>query len=129
MYNSLWYDLLSKPPLTPPAGIFLPVWIFLYSTIVISLILYIVKPISYNKQKGIIYFILHILLNIFWSPAFFILKNIGLGLIILILMIITGILMFIEFFRVSKLAGYILIPYFLWIFFALYLNIGFFVLN
>ena len=129
MYDSIWYDLLSKPPFTPPSGIFLPVWVFMYSTIVVSLIQFTVKPISYNKIKGLTYFIIHMILNIIWSPAFFLFKNIGLAMIIIIFMIITGILMLIEFFKVSKLSVYILIPYFLWIFFALYLNIGFFVLN
>ena len=129
MYNSFWYDLLTKPPLTPPSGIFMPVWIFLYSTIVISLILYIIRYSDIKKTNGLILFVTHMILNVIWSPIFFVFKNIGLALIVLILMIITGILMLLEFHKVSKLSSYILIPYFLWICFALYLNTGFFILN
>ena len=129
MFNSTWYDLLIKPPLNPPAGIFLPVWIFMYTAIFVSLILFIIRYSRTPKTKGIILFVLHMILNVAWSPIFFGLKNIGFALVILILMVITGILVLVEFYKVSRLSSYILIPYFLWICFALYLNTGFFILN
>ncbi len=124
MYKTIWYDNLIKPAFNPPASIFSPVWIILYGTILVSLILFAIRPSSESKLKGYIYFITQMLLNLAWSPAFFYLHNIGLALGIIILLDITVIMTMIQFF-----ACYILIPYLLWILFATYLNVSFFVLN
>ena len=129
MYNSVWYNSLTKPFLTPPAFVFPPVWIFLYTTLLIALILYSVKFSRAGKLRGYIYFIIQLLLNLAWSPAFFIMKNIGLALFIIILLDIYVLLTIFRFYKVSKTAGIILIPYFIWILFATYLNAGFFVLK
>ena len=129
MYNTIWYDNLIKPALNPPSEIFSPVWIILYGTILVSLILYTIKISRHKKLRGYIYFITQMLLNLAWSPAFFYLKNIGLALGIVILLDILVIMTIIQFYKVSKLSGITLIPYLIWILFATYLNIGFFVLN
>ena len=129
MYNSLWYNLLNKPFLNPPAWIFPPVWIILYATILIALILYTFKFSRKSKVKGYIFFIMQMILNLAWSPAFFMMKNIGLALIVVVLLDLLVILMIIEFFKVSKLSSYILVPYLIWILFATYLNISYFILN
>ena len=129
MFNSAWYSNLTKPIFTPPAGIFSPVWIFLYATLLISLILFAVKPTFKDKLRGYIYFITQMLLNLAWSPVFFYYKNIGLALIIVIVMDIFVVLTIKRFFIVSKTAAILLLPYLIWILFATYLNIGFFLLN
>ena len=129
MYNSYWYSNLIKPAFTPPAVIFSPVWIFLYATLLVSLILFSVKPAYENKLLGYLCFITQMLLNLIWSPAFFYFKNIGLALIIIILLDIFVILTMKRFFTVSKTAAIILLPYLIWISFATYLNTGFFILN
>ena len=129
MYDSSWFDLLNKPFLNPPSVIFAPVWIILYGTLLISLILYSIKPSTKSKLNGYIYFIMQLLLNLSWSPAFFELQNIKLALVIVILLDIFAVLTLIKFLKISKTAGIILVPYVLWIFFATYLNIGYLVLN
>ena len=129
MYNSIWYDSLLKPWLNPPAWIFPPVWIMLYCSIFIALILFTIKFSRYSKLKGYIFFLVQLILNLVWSPAFFMLKNIGLALIIVLFMDIFVLLTLLEFKKVSKLSSVILIPYFLWIIFATYLNIEILILN
>ena len=129
MFNSVWYDTLNKPLLNPPAWIFSPVWIILYTTLLISLILYTTKTTYKNKLYGYILFVSQLVLNLAWSPIFFGMKNIGLALGVVILMDILTLLNIIYFCRVSKTSGLILIPYFLWILFATYLNAAFWVLN
>ena len=69
------------------------------------------------------------LTNFAWTPIFFGLKNIGLALAIIILLDILVLWNIIVFYKNSKPAGLILIPYLLWILFATYLNFGYFVLN
>ena len=128
MFDTLWFDTLIKPPFNPPAWIFTPVWIILYGMIFVSLLLYTIKP-ARNKMRGYIYFIIQMVLNLAWSPVFFLLHNITLALIIIILMDLFVILTIKRFYTVSKFAGMMLIPYFLWILFATYLNTAFLILN
>ena len=128
MFNTFWYDNLNKPFLSPPDWIFMPMWTLLYITIFISLIFYIYAK-SKNKNSGYIYFAAQIILNILWTPLFFILQNISLALIDIVLLDIFTVLTMRKFYSVSKIAGILLIPYLLWIIFATYLNIGYFILN
>ena len=128
MYNSDWYNSLIKPFLSPPDGVFLPVWTVLYITILISFILYFINP-NKNKKTGYIFFFVQLVLNLSWSFVFFKFKSISGGLIIIFLMGVFIFLTIKKFYSVSKISGLILIPYFLWVLFATYLNLGFLILN
>ena len=128
MFNSIWYQNLVKPYLAPPNWIFAPIWTVLYILIFASLVFYIYTPIK-NKELGYILFFIQILLNILWSPFFFGLKSILGALIILILLDVVLLFTIVQFFKVSKIAGIILIPYLIWILFATYLNIAYLILN
>ena len=129
MFDTVWYDNLTKPFLNPPAWIFPPVWIILYCSLLIALILFTVSFSKKKKFDGYVLFLVHMIFNFLWSPVFFILHKINIALVIVVLMDVTAILMIRKFFSVSKLSGYILFPYLFWIFFATYLNIQFLVLN
>jgi len=129
MFDTVWYDNLTKPFLNPPAWIFPPVWIILYCSLLIALILFTVSFSKKKKFDGYVLFLVHMIFNFLWSPVFFILHKINIALAIVILMDVTAVLMIRKFFSVSKLSGYILFPYLFWIFFATYLNIQFLVLN
>ena len=126
---NIWYSTLNTPPLTPPSEIFAPAWGILYTTIIVAFILFASKKTILDKKKGYIYFCLQIVFNLLWSPAFFWMKNMLLALIIVIILDILVFFNIKEFYRISKPAGLILIPYMLWILFATYLNIGFLLLN
>ena len=128
MFNSVWYNNLTKPLFTPPKFLFAPVWAILYITILISFILFF-KEKNEDKIFGYLYFSLQFFLNLIWSPIFFGLKNIGFALLIIVLLDIFVFLNIKEFYRISKISGLILIPYFIWILYATYLNFGYFVLN
>lgn len=128
MYNSLWYNSLTKPFLSPPNWIFAPVWFILYFTILISLILYIIKPAE-NKGLGYFYFAMQLILNFLWSPVFFAAQNIAFALVIVVLLDIFILLTILKFYSVSRVSGLILIPYFLWSLFATYLNLAYLLLN
>ena len=124
-----WYSALIQPPLKPPAWLFAPVWTVLYITMAVSLFLYARKYTIKSKAWGYVLFFTQLLVNLSWSPAFFGLKNIGLALALIILLDILVLLNILEFYKISKTAGRILIPYFLWLIFATYLNLGIFILN
>ena len=128
MYNSVWYNSLIKPDLAPPDWIFAPVWMILYLLIFLSLILYFLK-IAENKKPGYIFWSIQFLLNIIWSPIFFLAKNITGAFLVIIFLDIFVILTIIKFYSVRKITGILLFPYLIWILFATYLNAGYLLLN
>lgn len=129
MINLDWYANLNKPLLTPPDWIFSPTWIVLYITIFVSLIIFTTTVARKDKIKGYVLFILQLLLNILWTPVFFVFKNVGLAFVIIILLDVLVCLTIKSFYKVSKKAGIILLPYFVWILYATYLNAGICFLN
>lgn len=129
MYSSQWYTNLIKPYFVPPNWIFVPAWTFLYMTIILALILFIVKKSDKSKKLGYIFFIIQLLLNFAWSPVFFLMQNTGFALLILIFLDFFTFLTIKEFYKISIFAGILLIPYQTWILYATYLNFGYFILN
>jgi len=127
--NLNWYNTLNKPFFTPPAKIFMPAWIILYILIFTSLILYMNVKTFENKTPGYIAFIIQLILNLSWSPVFFGMNNIELSFAIIVLLLIAIIFTIIFFYRISKIAAMLLIPYLLWVIFATYLNFGIMKLN
>ena len=128
MFSSSWYMNLIKPQFSPPDWVFAPMWSFLYVSIFASLALYI-NSYGENKTLGYVFFVIQMLLNIIWTPVFFGLQSIQGGLIVVILLDIFVFLTMYKFFQCSKIAGLVLIPYFIWIMFATYLNVGYLILN
>lgn len=120
-----WYATLNRPSFSPPNWVFGPVWTILYTLIGISLYRIWIK----NKKGSLKLFFLHLFLNAVWSPIFFGLQNLGLAFVIIFLMDITLIIIINNFYKLDKLASYLLIPYLLWIGFASLLNLSFWKLN
>lgn len=129
MFDYSWLTTLNKPAFAPPAWVFSPVWTILYIMIFIALIVYAKKSVFLNKKWGFFIFFTQLIVNFAWTPIFFGLHNIGLALAVIILLDILVLFNIIEFFKVSKSSAYLLIPYFIWIIFATYLNLGYFILN
>ncbi len=129
MMNLDWYNTLIKPKFTPPSQIFAPVWGVMYTLIFISIIIILSTKTEVNKTKAVSAFLVQLILNFSWSPIFFQLQNIELSFIIIILLLIAIITTITLFFRISKIAAILLVPYLLWTSFAAYLNYSIMVLN
>ena len=129
MYNSDWFDTLNKPLLNPPSALFQPVWVVLYSMMVLSIILFAFEKTDKSKMRGYLYFGIQLFFNLIWSPIFFLLQNIGFAFLIIVLLDIFAIMTVKEFYKVSKFSAMLLIPYIVWILFATYLNGAYFYLN
>jgi len=125
-----WYVTLNKPFFNPPNWIFAPVWTILFFMMGISL--YKVWTKNSNdkkKEQAIKIFIFQLILNLFWSLAFFGLHQPLLALITIVFLWIA-ILMTIKYFlKISKSAAYLLVPYILWVSFASILNLAIVILN
>ena len=127
---SSWYASLRKPAFAPPNWVFAPVWTTLYFLMGISL--FIVWNIGLEKnsvRKSIVVFGIQLLLNVFWSYLFFGLKSPLLGLVEIVVMWLMILLTILVFFRISKKAAVLLIPYLMWVSVASYLNYSILVLN
>jgi tryptophan-rich sensory protein len=127
---STWYVELNKPVFNPPNWVFGPVWTALYILMGISLYLVWSKGIKTKKAKAAVtIFSIQLALNILWSVIFFGLKS-PLFAFIEIVFLWSAILMtIIYFYRISKPAAYLLLPYILWVSFAAVLNCFLFILN
>lgn len=117
-------DSLVKPLLFPPKILFPIVWTILYFLMSISLYL----SSKYNKEIYKIYGI-QLILNSLWSPLFFMFKIYLFSTIELLILIVFVAIMIKEMKLENKLSAYLQIPYFIWLLFALYLNVSIYILN
>jgi translocator protein len=126
---STWYVGLEKPFFVPPTWIFGPVWAMLYLLIGVSLYLVWVTPYKESKKLAYIAFGAQLVLNGLWSFVFFGMHAPEAGVVIILVLVGTIIGTMRIFWRISSTAAYLLIPYLLWVGFALALNIAVAVLN
>ncbi len=124
-----WYVTLNKPTFNPPNYIFGPVWTVLYILMGVSLFHIIQTPISTNRKKSLQLFFLQLLLNFMWSFLFFKYHLLLISFIEIILLWSCIIIMIKYFTKIHKIAGYLQIPYLVWVTFAAILNGSFIFLN
>ena len=126
-FKEPWYSLLIKPNFNPPDWIFAPVWTTLYLMMTIA-----IWKFWHDKNQNVntiyIYFI-HLIFNTTWSVVFFIFHKIFLAFVVLVILIYLIIVLILRFKRVNMLSYYLMIPYLLWCFYALILNLSLVILN
>ncbi|MCX7940915.1 MAG: tryptophan-rich sensory protein [Endomicrobia bacterium] len=125
-----WYLTLNKPSFNPPNWVFAPVWTGLFILMGIScyIIWNKIGRIDFRNLVYLIYFF-QLIFNLLWSVLFFSFRNPILGLVNIILLWILAVVNIKLFYRISKLAGWLLIPYILWLSFAFVLNFAIVILN
>jgi translocator protein len=125
-----WYASLNKPWFTPPPWVFGPVWTTLY--ILMGISLFLVLREGWERKDvhiGTAIFGIQLVLNILWSYLFFGLQSPLYGLIGIAALWIAILVTIIWFFRISRPAAILLIPYIIWVSIASALNYGVYVLN
>jgi len=123
IYNDDFYKNLKKSKLNPPNYVFGIVWTFLYILLIISFILIWKDKKCFPFCRPLFLFIVQIILNLAWTTIFFRFKKIKLALVITIIILLLTIYIFFDFYKINKYAAYLLIPYILWLCFAIYLNL------
>lgn len=125
-----WYAALEKPSGTPPNGVFGPVWLTVYAMMGVGLALIWNQPAETRlKRRALRWFGLQFGLNLLWTPAFFGLQRIDLAFAIIVpLLLLIGLTVRATL-PISRPAARLLLPYFAWVGYATYLNLGFLVLN
>lgn len=122
------YKYLDKPPLAPPSIVFPIVWTILFILMGISSYL-IYESNDENKSKALLIYGIQLVVNFIWPIFFFILNYRLIALFVIITLLILIIVMIVKFYKINKLAAYLQIPYLIWVIFATYLNLGFYILN
>ena len=125
-----WYAWLQKPSFSPPDWLFAPVWGTLYVLIGVAVWLVWKKGTNINAVRWALWlFLLQLSLNSLWSIIFFGFRNVGGALVEIGIMWLAIAATIVAFFRVSRPAAYLLVPYFLWVTFAAILNHAIWMLN
>lgn len=125
-----WYARLVKPSFNPPEWIFGPVWTALYLLLgVAAFIIWQQGLDQLRVKRALMAFLLQLVLNVLWSFVFFGMESTLGGLILIIVLWGAILLTVILFFRQSRQAGWLLIPYIVWVTFATVLNAAIFALN
>lgn len=125
--KSMNYASLNKPPFAPPGILFPIIWTILYILMGISFAL--LTTHGKNTDLTTKSYYLQLFVNLVWPIIFFTFKWRLFALIWIILLLILVINMIYQFFRQYKLSSYLQIPYLLWICYATYLNLFFYLLN
>jgi tryptophan-rich sensory protein len=127
---SIWYAALERPVFAPPNWVFGPVWTVLYIMMGIAAFLVWKKGWEHREVKlGLITFLVQLILNAMWSIVFFGFESPISGVVVILGLLVVILFTIIRFFRVSKVAGWLLVPYILWVSFAALLNISIWLLN
>ncbi|MCX6821702.1 MAG: tryptophan-rich sensory protein [Candidatus Aenigmarchaeota archaeon] len=125
-----WYATINKPSFTPPNWLFGPVWITLYTLMGISLYLIWNKGLENKEVKSSLFiFSAQLALNALWSILFFGLKSPFYAFVEIIILWIAIAVTIFKFYKISKNAGLILLPYIIWVSIALTLNFYVCILN
>lgn len=128
--SMIMFQYIKKPPLSPPAWLFPIVWTVLY--VLMGLASYLVFSSKKPKKQvdtALIFYAVQLVFNFFWSLIFFNRGNYLFALIWILALWVLIIITAIKFYNIDKRAGFLMLPYFLWVTFAAYLNYAIYILN
>ena len=124
------FEALNQPPLSPPGWLFPVVWTVLYVLMGIASYLVSVSDAPQEeKARALWTYGIQLAFNFLWPIAFFNLKWNLFAFLWLVILWILILITALRFGRIRKPAGYLLVPYLLWVAFAGYLNLGIYLLN
>ena len=127
--NSMeFYQSLKQPPLSPPGWVFPLAWTILYSLMGVAAYLVWMRD-STGRNGALFFYGLQLIFNFVWPLLFFNARAYRASLIWLLLLWVLILITTARFFQETKAAGWLMIPYLLWVAFAGYLNAGVWLLN
>ena len=117
-----WYSGLEKPDFQPPSWMFGAVWTTLYALMGLAVAAIWNEPSSHERGKALRLFFAQLLLNYAWSPVFFGGRMIEIALLLLGVILLLALMTAKYFRRIRLVAGWLLLPYLLWLCLAIALN-------
>lgn len=117
-----WYVEINKPEWNPPNWIFAPVWSTLFLMMAVAVWL-VWKQAGFGKSRFALgAFAAQLVLNALWSVVFFGMKETGWACVEIAMLWAAIVVTTCQFYRHSKLAAGLMIPYLMWVSFASFLN-------
>lgn len=116
------FETVNQPPLTPPMWLFPVVWSILF--VLMGIASYLVVMQKGEDTKALTLYTVQLIFNFFWSIWFF---NLGWYLFAFLWLVALWILILattVAFYRISKPAAWLMLPYLVWVALAGYLNLG-----
>ncbi len=124
------YQQLQQPPLAPPGWIFPIAWGILYALMGIAAgLIWLNNGDMLARRNALNLYAIQLFVNFTWSIIFFRFMAFGAGVAVVLLLDVLVLLTLLRFWKISRPAGILLIPYLLWLLYATYLTIGIAVLN
>lgn len=120
-----WYEALVKPFFTPPNWLFGPAWSLIYLLIATAGWRVIIS--EGFPSRAFRFWLLQMLLNWMWTPVFFGLHHIVIGLVVIVALLVTVIAFIVS--ARDRVARWCFVPYALWLCYATCLNAGILLLN
>lgn len=124
-----WFAEINKPSWNPPDWVFGPVWTVLYLMMGVSAWLVWKQSGFKDAALPLGCFAVQLALNTTWSILFFGIRQPGWAFVEIIVLWFSIALTIVLFFKHSKLAAGLLVPYLLWVTFASCLNYSIWSLN
>ena len=121
-YANRWFAALDKPAEMPPGWAFAATWTILYVLMGLALALILGARGARQRRIAIGLFVVQFVMNLAWSPLFFVAHQVDTALILLALLFVVAALTTWRFARIRPIAGLLLLPYLFWLVFAGYLN-------
>ena len=124
------FESLNQPPLSPPGWLFPVVWTLLYILMGIASYLVLTSgKLRDNINRSLVLYGVQLAFNFLWPIIFFSLSAYLFAFIWLIALWLLIFAATVSFYHKSHIAGYLMIPYLIWVAFAGYLNLGIYLLN
>ncbi|HNX10999.1 MAG TPA: tryptophan-rich sensory protein [bacterium] len=118
-----WYNGIALPSFTPPGYVIGIIWTIIFILAALSALwAYSSKKIGPKAELIMILFLASAALNVWWSAFFFGFNLVGVALIELIVLNLVNLLLIILLAKKQWQPALLLLPYFLWVCFAGYLN-------
>ena len=124
-----WYSTLHQSLLTPPNIVFPLVWSILYCMLAISGSLLWQNRHQPKAKAALVFYAVQVLLNWAWTPLFFYFHWIGASLFCISGIIVFTLITILITRKSYKWSCIMLVPYFIWLLFAGYLNAVIWILN
>lgn len=111
-----FYAQLAKPSWAPPAGVFGPVWSVLYT--IMGVAAWLVWRSANPAKVALSLFVAQLAANSLWSWLFFAWHQGALATVEVLVLLALIVATAVAFWRISRLAAALLVPYALWVSFA-----------
>lgn len=124
-----WYATLVKPDFSPPNWVFGPVWTTLYAMMGMAAYLVYRHIGSTGAKQTLLVFGGQLALNALWSIIFFGMRSPDLAFACIIALLAAIAATICLFWKISRNAALLMVPYLLWVLFATALNYQIWMLN